>query len=313
MYDWNDLRHFLAVARTGSTLAASRVLGVNQTTTARRVAVLERALGLKLFDRRQAGYVLTEAGRELLATAERVDIEASAFATQAGAIARRVSGVIRVTTNEGLANVVMAPALSAFRRLHPEVRVDLVVDETRLDLARGAADVALRTGARPSETGLVGRRLIPMAWAAYCSRDYAEQHGRPDRVDSLCRHALIGAEGPIAALPGWTWLQQAAPEAEVVARSSSITNLISAVKAGLGVTVLPCVLADSDPALIRCMGPIEGVQSDVWLLTREDLRKAPRVRVFLDFLAAYIAGMHHLLAGEAETGRPGHADVIKQS
>lgn len=307
MYDWNDLRHFLAVARTGSTLAASRALGVNQTTTARRVAALEQAMGMRLFDKRQAGYALTEAGKELLAAAERVEIEANAFAAQAGAMGRRVSGVIRVTTNEGLANLVMAPALSAFRRLQPEVRVDLLVDERRLDLARGAADVALRTGSRPTEASLVGRRLTSMAWAAYCSRDYAERQGCPNGVESLCRHEVIGAEGPIAALPGWIWLQQAAPEADVVARSSSLTNLISAVRAGLGVTVLPCFLADSDPDLVRCMGPIDGVRSDVWLLTREDLRDVPRVRAFLDFLAAYIVGMRHLLAGEAGPGRSEYA------
>jgi DNA-binding transcriptional LysR family regulator len=307
MYDWNDLRHFLAVARTGSTLAASRVLGVNQTTAARRVSVLEKALGMKLFDRRQAGYTLTEDGQELLAAAERVEVEANAFAAEVGAIGRRVSGVIRVTTAEGLANVVLVPALRAFRQLHPEVRIDLVVDERRLDLARGAADVALRTGPRPTEHGLVGRRLIAMGWAAYCSRDYAERQGCPGDVDSLCRHAVIGAEGAIASLPGWTWLQQAAPEAEVVARSSSITNMISAVKAGLGVSVLPCVLADSDPALVRCMGPIEGARSDLWLLTREELRKVPRIRVFLDFVAAHIADMRHLLAGDAAPVRSDEA------
>lgn len=298
MYDWNDLRHFLAVARTGSTLAAARALGVNQTTTARRIAALEKAIGVKLFDRRQAGFSLTEAGTELLAAAERVEVEANAFATQVGAMGRRVSGVIRVTSAEGLANVVMVPALGAFRRLHPEVRIDLVVDERRLDLARGAADVALRTGSRPTESGLVGRRLMAMGWAAYCSRDYAERQGTPSDIESLSRHAVVGAEGAIAALPGWRWLQQAAPQAEVVARSSSITNLISAVKAGLGVSVLPCVLADSEPALVRCMGPIEGAQSDLWLLTREELRSVPRVRAFLDFLANYIFDMRHLLAGD---------------
>jgi len=304
VYDWNDLRYFLAVARTGSTLAASRALNVNQTTVARRIGVLERAVGMKLFDKRQSGYALTEAGVDLRATAERVEVEANAFAEQAGAMWRRISGVIRVTTNEGLANTVMAPALSAFRRLHPEVRVDLVVDERRLDLTRGAADVALRTGSRPTESGLVARRLTPMAWAAYCSRDYAERRGCPSSVDTLCRHAVIGAEGPIAALPGWNWLREAAPDAEVVARSSSLTNLISAVKAGLGVTVLPCFLADSDADLVRCIGPISGVQSDLWLLTREDARDVRRVRAFIDFLAAHVAAMRPLLAGKAGPGRP---------
>ena len=225
MFDWNDLRYFLAVARTGSTLAASRALAVNATTVARRVGELERAIGVRLFDRRQTGYVLTETGLELRATAERMEIEATAFAEQVAAIGRRIPGVIRVTTNEGLANVVMAPALNAFRRLHPQVRIDLIVDERRVDLMRGAADVALRTGTRPTEHGLVGRRLPAVAWAVYAGRDYRD---RPNRPDDLRQHPLVGAEGPIAALPGWLWLQQWAPDAEVVARSSSITNLISA-------------------------------------------------------------------------------------
>jgi DNA-binding transcriptional LysR family regulator len=308
MFDWNDLRYFLAVARTGSTLAASRALAVDATTVARRVGELERAIGMRLFDKRQTGYVLTEAGLELRATAERVEAEATAFAEQAGAIGRRISGVIRVTTNEGLANVIMAPALNAFRRLHPDVRIDLIVDERRLDLMRGAADVALRTGTRPTETGLVGRRLPPVAWAVYCGRDYADP---PTCADDLGQHPLIGAEGPIAALPGWTWLQQAAPEAEIVASSSSVTNLISAVRAGLGLSVLPCFLADPDAGLVRCTDPIKGAQSDLWLVTREDLRDVRRVRAFVDFLAAHIASLRSLLSGESsrDGGEPsaGHA------
>jgi DNA-binding transcriptional LysR family regulator len=313
MYDWNDLRFFLAVARTGSTLAASRALGVNQTTVARRIGALERAIGTKLFDKRQAGYALTETGLELRTTAERVEIEANAFAEQAGAMGRRITGVIRVTTNEGLANTVMAPALSAFRRLHPEVRVDLVVDERRLDLTRGAADVALRTGSRPTESGLVARRLTPMAWAAYCSRDYAERRGCPRAVETLRRHAVIGAEGSIAALPAWTWLREAAPQAEIVARSSSLTNLISAVKAGLGVTVLPCFLADSDADLVRCIGPISGVESDLWLVKREDARDVRRVRAFVDFLAAQVAAMRPLLAGQTGAGAAEDLTLVQQS
>lgn len=299
MYDWNDLRHFLAVARTGSALAASRTLGTNQTTVTRRIDALEKAVGARLFDKRRTGYVITAAGTELRAAAEQAEAGANAFAEQAGAIGRRISGVIRVTTNEGLANVLMAPALSAFRQLHPEVRVDLVIDERRLDLVRGEADVALRTGARPTESGLVGRRLVPLAWAAYCSRHYAQRRGCPGTVDALRTHAVVGAEGAIAALPGWTWLQAAAPEAEVAARTSSITNLISAVKAGLGVGALPCILADGEAELVRCVGPIPGIQSELWLMTREDARDLRRVRAFLDFLAAHVAEMRPRLAGEA--------------
>jgi DNA-binding transcriptional LysR family regulator len=98
-----------------------------------------------------------------------------------------------------------------------------------------------------------------------------------------------------------------------VARSSSLTNLISAVKAGLGITVLPCVLADSDADLVRCIGPISGVQSDLWLLTRQDARDVRRVRAFVDFLAAHVAAMRSLLAGEAGPGRARVLTIARQS
>lgn len=294
MFDWNDLRVFLAVARSGSTLGAARALGVNATTAARRIAELERALGLRLFDRRQSGYALTEAGQALRGAAERVEREATAFADGAAAFGRSVAGVIRVTTNEGLANGIMAPALSRFRQLYPEIRFELIVEERRLDIGRGAADVALRTGARPNEPGLAGRRLTPLAWAVYCGKGYADP---PAEVAALAGHPVIGAEAPIAELPGWVWLKSVVPPANVVARSSSVTNLIAAVRSGLGLSVLPCLLADTDPGLARCLGPIDGIESELWLVTRDELRDVPRIRSFLDFLAAHVMAMRPLMSG----------------
>ena len=298
-FDWNDVRFFLAVARAGTTLGAARALGVNQTTVARRVAVLEQSLGLTLFDRRMAGYALTEAGCGLQDTAEQVETAAVAVAAQAGAMRRCVSGVIRVTTNEGLANGIMAPALSQYHDQNPSVRIDLVVDERRLDLTRGAADVALRTGDRPQENGLVARRLLSLGVALYCSRRYAEQCGQPDSVECLAHHRVIGVEGPVSAVNCFVWLHAHVPEKAIVTRISSITNLIASVRSGLGVTVMPCFLADPDSSLIRCTGPIDGIASDVWLVMREDQRHVPRVRSFVDFLADYVIGQKPLLTGRA--------------
>src|SRR6478672_6644283 len=107
--DWNDLRHFLAVAREGSTLAAGRALHVSQTTVARRIAALEEALSLPLFDKRQAGYALTPAGEELLARAEQVEAAANGFSEAAIAHARDLSGTVRITTEEVYAITLLAP------------------------------------------------------------------------------------------------------------------------------------------------------------------------------------------------------------
>lgn len=317
MFDWNDLRFFLAVARTGSALAASRTLAVDPTTVARRIGELERAIGGRLFNRGQRGYALTETGIELRASAERVEAEAHAFAAEAAAVGRRISGVIRVTTNEGFANTLLVPAMSTFHRLHPNVRVDLIVDELRLDLARGVADVALCTGRRPTEGGLVARRLASTAWAVFCSTGYAAAHGRPGCLDELARHGVIAAEGPIAALPGWRWLRDRVPNAEVVAHCNSVTALISALRAGLGITVLPIVLGDSQPGLVRCTGPLEGVDADLWLVTRENLRGVLRIRVFMEFLAGHVAAVRPLLEGKpaaaTEAAPPSGVDARPRS
>jgi len=273
-------------------------LRLSQTTVARRIARLERAVGVRLFDRKQSGYSANEIAAELLSVAEQVEVDTRAFRDTLEAVGRRMRGVIRVTTNEGLANVVMAPAIKTFRARFPDVRVDLLVDERRLDLASGAADVALRTGPPSTGGGLVVRRLPDVAFSVYCSHDYVGLHGMPATPADLDRHALIGVDGPLAALPAFAWLRQVAPQAEIATRSSSITNLISAVRAGLGVTALPCFLADRDPTLVRCLAPIENAHSSLWLVSREELRDVPRVRAFLDHLAGQVVSVRRLLAGE---------------
>src|SRR3954469_2165933 len=179
MLDWNDLRHFLAVARTGSTLAAGRSLRVSQTTAARRVAALEAELGLSLFERRPGGYRLTPAGEALVECAESVEASAQAFAEAAASQSREVSGTLRLTLEEIFAVTLLPPILRDLHEAHPGIRIELDTSEELRDLAAGAADVALRSVHQLVGNGLVGRRLATAGWAIYCSRDYAAAHGRP--------------------------------------------------------------------------------------------------------------------------------------
>jgi DNA-binding transcriptional LysR family regulator len=298
MYDWNDLRCFLAVAREGSTLAAARRLKINQTTVARRIEALEEALGLKLFERKQRGYSLTEGGREILTAAERVEGEAETLERLVAQRSRRMAGVVRVTTNEAFANMVLTPCLGEFAELYPDVRVEVAVSERRLDLARGEADVALRAGA-PQDPGLVGRRLGDIRWSIYCSRDYAARRGVPDRPEALKDHFVIGALDTLAELPAARWLAAQAPAAQMLSQSNSLTNLLAALKAGLGVAPLPCMMGDAEPELIRCFAPISELDADLWLITREPLRGLAHVRAFNEFVSARIGSIKHRLAARA--------------
>ncbi|MFC3080163.1 LysR family transcriptional regulator [Phenylobacterium terrae] len=298
MYDWNDLRVFLAVARNGSTLAASKVLKINQTTVARRLEALEEDLQLKLFERGQSGSRLTEAGEDLVAEAEKVEKAAEALASRAAAHQRGLAGTIRVTASESVANIALIPALSEFRRLYPEVTIELVMTDATLSLEDGEADVALRAGAGlPDSDALVARKLNEFVFGIYCSREYALSRGRPTRPEELKDHTLIGPDGPLMVqMPGMAWMFEQAPDAEVSCRANTMTSLSSAIKAGLGLGPMVTIMADQDPDMVRCMIPDPVPKGSMWLVTRAELRNVPRIRAFIDFVTPYV----HTLARDME-------------
>lgn len=288
MFDWNDLRHFLAVARSGSTLGAAKALGVNQTTCARRIAALEEALGVELFDRKREGYKLAEAGLALVPLAERVEAATLAISDHISANARRISGSIKVTSNESDADALLMPAIAEFRMQHPDVRIELVVDVNKLDLMRGEADIALRAASRPSEGGLVARRLPDEQWSAYCTQAYAERYGTPDSMAALRQHAVFSFGDPIGRSPAAIWAATHYDPERIVSTMNNVNNMVAAVRSGVGVGVLPLSLAALQPDFIRCFDPPKEFDSERWLITTEELRNVPRIRAFMDFLAEHI-------------------------
>ena len=284
MLDWNDLRYFLAVARGGSTLAASRDLRVSQTTVARRIAALEEAVKLALFDKRQAGYALTPAGVELLAHAEAVETAASRFDSAAAATTRDLSGNVRITTEEIFAVTLLAPMLRELHELHPQILIELDTAQAVRDLGAGEADIALRGTVQAQGDGLVGRRLCDDDWTLYCSRDYAARNGVPASPEDLRNHAIIGGGGGNLWRHYQAWLRSLGLEDQVAMHHASATGLLSGVRSGFGIAVLPCIVADAEPDLVRCLPPRPDHGRTFWLLTHERVRHAPRVRTVIDFL-----------------------------
>ncbi len=284
MVDWNDLRYLLAVADGGSTLAAGRAMRVSQTTVARRIAALERAIGFPLFDRRQAGYVLTPTGVALIDRARSVELAATGFAEAASSLARDVSGTVRLTTEDIFANTLLAPMLRDLHDLHPDIKIELDTALELRDLGAGEADVALRSTKSTQPAGVVGRRLCIDDWTLYCSRDYADLHGVPKTVEQLKGHALIGGGGGNLWRAYEAWIHELGLDDQVAIHHGTSTGLLSAVRSSFGIAVLPCMVADDDPDLIRCLPPRRDHGRSMWLVTHERVRHAPRVRAVIDFL-----------------------------
>ena len=282
--DWNDLRYFLAVADHGSTLAAGRALRVSQTTVARRIAALEQAIGFPLFEKRQAGYALTPPGEELVERARQVETAASAFTEAAAAQARDTAGVVRLTTQEIFVNALLAPMLTELHAVHPAIIIEIDTQQELLDLGEGEADIALRSTASQAPAGTVGRRICVDDWTLYCSRDYGERHGIPRTREQLLGHAIIGGGGGKLWLHYESWLRSLGLEGQVAMHHATSTGLLSAVRAGFGIAVLPCVVADAEPELVRCLQPRSDHGREMWLLTHERVRHTPRVRAVIDFL-----------------------------
>ncbi|BEP65271.1 LysR family transcriptional regulator (plasmid) [Variovorax sp. V213] len=297
MFDWNDLKYFLAVAHHHSTLAAGRALKVNQSTVQRRLAELERRLGRPLVQRHPTGYRLTEFGEALLPYAEGVAQAVAALERQLESVRLEAVGVIRVTCPEPLVyRITQTTLLDRFHARYPGLRVEFVMSDKYLDLMKGEADVALRSG-DTEDNELVGRKIGDSLWAVYASRAYIERCGQPDRIEALAQHDLVGFDETMANHRAAKWLRDVAPGGRVVARNNSVLGLLYSVKAGVGIAPLPTAIADAEPELVRVLGPVPEL-ARIWrLLTRADLRHTPRVAAFFDFMIEEIDTLRPIITG----------------
>ncbi len=294
MFDWNDLKHFLAVARHGSTIAAGRALGLNQSTVHRRLSELEARLGRELVMRHPTGYRLTEFGKELLAHAERVEASVKQLEQHVGDAARDRTGVIRLTCPEPIVQR-LSPLIERFQEQNPGLRVEFVTSDRYLDLLKGDADVALRSG--DTEDDLVGRKIADSIWAVYASQSYVERHGRPGSIDELAQHRLVGLDDAMRNHRAVVWLAKVVPPSSIVARSNSILGLVQSVKSGLGVGPLPTAIADEHGDLVRVLGPVTELSRSWRILTPSDLRHTNRISAFFDFVAAEREALKRILTG----------------
>jgi DNA-binding transcriptional LysR family regulator len=294
MFDWNDLKYFLAIVRHGSTIAAGKALRTSQSTVQRRLAELEKKVGRRLVTRTANGYRLTEFAKSMEPYAERVEAAVQDFERRVDETERDLSGVIRVTCPEPIMQR-MTPLIERFHARHPKLRVEFVMSDRYLDLAKGEADIAFRSGDTDDE--LVGRKIADSMWAVYASRSFVERNGKPRRIEELSQYPLICLDESMSNHRLVKWLKDVAPGASIAARNNSVLGLVYAVKSGVGIGALPTAIADTEPNLVRVLGPVPELARSWRLLTLPDLRRTPRITAFFDFIAEAREDLKLILTG----------------
>lgn len=297
MFDWDDLKHFLAVARHGSSTAAARAMHLDQSTVQRRLAGLERRIGQSLVERRATGYRLTAYGQALLPHAERVEQEMALLERFVQSSARELNGVIRLTCPEPIVlRISQSPLLERLAARHPGLHVEFVMSDHYVDLNKGEADVALRSG-DTVDNQLVGRKIADSLWAVYGGSGYLAQHGSPQGLQELARHAWVGFDETMNNHRATQWLQQVAPGARLVATSASVLGTIHFAKANLGLAALPTALGDAEPDLVRVLGPVAELTRSWRMLTTRQLRRTARVAAFFAFMVQELQTLRPILTG----------------
>jgi DNA-binding transcriptional LysR family regulator len=294
--NWDDLRVFQVLSEVGSLGKAAKKLGIDHSTVSRRLASLEEAMGAKLAIRNPSGLELTPAGEAVAAATAGMRELVDDVARRVGGEDERAEGVVRISVSPGLASFVLG-GVPALRKRYPEIHVEVVARMAALDLVRREADVAIRNF-REERASLITRKLGDMGWSLYASEDYLAKTGAPLGGLVLEDHEVIGYETSVSQLPGARWLNEQLDGKDPVMACGDPSSVRAAILAGIGVSVLPCLMAVGE-ARLRRLSPDVVAITEMFLVIPPDHKNTARVRVTLDHLVAHFDTHRDMLCGHA--------------
>lgn len=280
---WELYRSFLGVLKEGSLSGAARQLGITQPTVGRHIAALEAALGVVLFTRSPTGLLPTAVAHTLRAQAETMERTAAALERAASSQGDEVRGVVRVSASEVVGVEVLPPIITALRRQHPHLRVELILTNRLIDLLQLEADIAVRM-VRPSQEQLLARRVGLIEVGLHARDDYLQERGMPVQMQDLVGHSVIGFDQENAFIRSLA-IKGFERSAFAISSDSDLAQL-ALIRAGAGIGGCQVQLAKQNPRLQRVLPQAFAFKMDTWVTMHEDLRNSPRCRVTFDALVA---------------------------
>ena len=280
--NWDDIRIFLAVARSGQILGAAKRLGINHATVSRRIAALESDTKTRLFRRVTTGTLLTPAGERFLAVAERMEADLIAARAELSGEEEAVSGPVRIGTPDGFGVAFLASHLGELISRHPELEIQLVPVPRSFSLSRREADIAV-TVDRPVEGRLVAGKLVDYSLQLYAGEDYAREHGLPQTIPDLLQHRLIGYVGDLTVSPSLDYAPDITPDWQARFSISSALGQVEAVRANAGIGILHTFIARRYPDLVP-VPAAPPIRRAYWLVYHDSVRAVRRVQVVAAFI-----------------------------
>lgn len=282
-FDWNNLRGFLGVARSGKLTVAAARLQLDHSTLGRRIAGLEQALETKLFDRSPSGYSLTEQGQRLLPIAEEIERLALGAAEAIGGTAACVEGVVRIGSPEGFGSYFLAPRVAGLKNRHPRLTVQLVAAAALFSLSRRDADIVI-SPSRPPSGRLIVSKLVDYDLGLYAAPTYLTARPPIESAADLGGHSFVSYIGDLLHHAELDFLQHVAPGGATCLESSNLVAQLRATLAGVGLCVLPAFLARGEPGLVRVLAEEVRLTRSLWLTVHQDRSELARIKETVRFI-----------------------------
>lgn len=295
--NWDNLRVFLAVARSESALEAAATLEMDHSTVTRRLKLLEKDIGSQLFDRSPQGHVLTAIGYRLLQSVEKIEYTLAVIDSEVGGDNQLLTGSVRLGATEGFGGVFLAPHLADFCAKHPAISVDLIAVPRFVNLSKREADLAVNVE-RPQTGSYVISKLSDYRLMLYATRKYLTDHPQISKLSDVAQHKMIGYVDELAFSTELRYLDTLAPTATVSMRSTSIVAQLNAARRGSALAILPCFMAGTCPDLVPVLPESASIVRTFWLVTPKENRNIARVRTLWDYLRAAVEVNQSFLMGE---------------
>lgn len=285
MRDWADMRLFLAIVDHGSLVAAAEHLDLTQPTLGRRLSALQKRLGVKLFLRDGRRMAMTDSGRAILDSARRMQSEMLAIHRAVEVSAKELTGRVTISATEGTGTEWLAPALLEFHKQYPEIQLSLLIESRAVDILQREADIALRLS-NPSQPDLIAKHLTTIAFGLFATQEYLDRHPPINCEADMVGHAVVALRNngdPDGLIPfGQHSLDS---QLRYTVATNSPTAQVSAVRAGFGIGVISRRWAAMHEDLIQVLPTEVFGETDMWIVTHEELRHSARIRAVFDFLS----------------------------